>query len=370
MEMRTSKILVLVGVLLSACLAGNAFALTGSCVDCHTMHNSQDGTTVTFDGSANGMLLMAGSCAGCHADATAAATITGIPQVNAATMTTAGSGGSFAWLTAQGGGDAFAHNVLAFDADGDGTLSEPPGYTNATTNGVNADAATWAATTRLTCAGVAGCHGDPAAPGGEFGSLEGSHHANAGNDGLTAVGGTGVSVGGSFRFLSEIQGVESANYGAPTLGDHNVYSGSTDGTVDTTISALCARCHGKFHQRGVGQDGIGASSSPWLRHPTDIDMKALAATSEYAQYAFNLEAPVAVMPSLLGSVNSASGAADYDVTGGEIVTCLSCHFAHGSDQPDLLRWDYDGMSAGTTTVGEVNTGCFKCHTTKDGDATQ
>ncbi|MBW2020585.1 MAG: hypothetical protein JRI65_11395 [Deltaproteobacteria bacterium] len=48
-----------------------------------------------------------------------------------------------------------------------------------------------------------------------------------------------------------------------------------------------------------------------------------------------------------------------------IVTCLSCHRAHGSDYADLLRWDYSGMVAGTTGT-TAGTGCFLCHTAKDG----
>jgi predicted CXXCH cytochrome family protein len=48
-----------------------------------------------------------------------------------------------------------------------------------------------------------------------------------------------------------------------------------------------------------------------------------------------------------------------------IVLCLSCHRAHGSAHDDLLRWDYAGMQAGTTGA-EAGSGCFICHTTKDG----
>ncbi len=47
-----------------------------------------------------------------------------------------------------------------------------------------------------------------------------------------------------------------------------------------------------------------------------------------------------------------------------IVTCLSCHRAHGSPYADLLRWDYDTMIAGN--AGDATgKGCFVCHTTKD-----
>jgi hypothetical protein len=52
------------------------------------------------------------------------------------------------------------------------------------------------------------------------------------------------------------------------------------------------------------------------------------------------------------------------VTDIAIVTCISCHRAHGSEYADLLRWDYTaGTSAGSGT--NLNSGCFVCHTTKD-----
>lgn len=358
--MKTCKIIITMMTTALLLIAGNAVAaISGACVDCHTMHNSQDGAAMNYDSStaANAMLLKAGTCGGCHADANAAAT-GAIPQVNAATMAAAGAGGSFNWLTTVG--DSAAHNVA--DLVGiDATLTSPPGYSNATTAGVNGDAATWAASTPLTCAGVTGCHGNPAVTGGgEFDSVKGAHHANLGNDGTTIVGGAGSAVGDSFRFLKDIEGIEMTGVGAPTASNHNVYAGSTDGVSDTTISALCARCHGNYHTRAEVGGSSSPNSSPWLRHPTDIDMKALDPTSEYAAYEYNLQAPVAATTAVMANLTNASVAADYDVAGGEIVTCLSCHFAHGSDQPDLLRWEYATMTAGAG----VTDGCMNCHTTK------
>jgi predicted CXXCH cytochrome family protein len=45
-----------------------------------------------------------------------------------------------------------------------------------------------------------------------------------------------------------------------------------------------------------------------------------------------------------------------------VVMCLSCHRPHGSNQPDMLRWDYRNMIAGDDTKSG---GCFTCHTTKN-----
>lgn len=43
------------------------------------------------------------------------------------------------------------------------------------------------------------------------------------------------------------------------------------------------------------------------------------------------------------------------------VMCLSCHRAHGSPYPDMLRFDYNMEAGGGTSTD----GCFKCHTNKD-----
>ncbi len=54
------------------------------------------------------------------------------------------------------------------------------------------------------------------------------------------------------------------------------------------------------------------------------------------------------------------------VTPGEDkVMCLSCHRAYASPHKDVLRWDYDTMEKGTTGSA-AGTGCFKCHSEKDG----
>ncbi|MBU0682021.1 MAG: hypothetical protein KKD73_11440, partial [Proteobacteria bacterium] len=46
---------------------------------------------------------------------------------------------------------------------------------------------------------------------------------------------------------------------------------------------------------------------------------------------------------------------------------LSCHVAHASAYPDMLRWDYNNMIAETNDPQQKDTGCFICHTTKDAD---
>ncbi|MFH1020936.1 MAG: cytochrome c3 family protein, partial [Pseudomonadota bacterium] len=122
-----------------------------------------------------------------------------------------------------------------------------------------------------------------------------------------------------------------------------------------------------FHASAAhNADAVGISyannmASPWVRHPTDFDMNTATGT-EYADYggngvnAYVPQAPVA------SNALSLPKATVLQAPGDAIVTCISCHRAHGSDQPDLLRWNYDDMNA---HGGASTAGCFACHTTKD-----
>ena len=115
---------------------------------------------------------------------------------------------------------------------------------------------------------------------------------------------------------------------------------------------------------------MGPGASPWLRHPTDFSLNDVS-TTEYAAYngaavpgaaSYSVVAPV-------GSVNVSAVLSQVDVTQGAatnnaIVTCISCHRAHGSPYSDLLRWQYDETHI-LAGGGEGNVGCFICHTTKD-----
>jgi hypothetical protein len=153
-----------------------------------------------------------------------------------------------------------------------------------------------------------------------------------------------------------VEGDEEANWEQnPTATTHNYYKGYNgphDLDLDQTksISSFCGGCHTKFHKEYY----IG-SSSPWMRHPNDF---ALPTTGEYAGYtpttSYSPEAPVA----WTDPTNSSD-------RGTPIVMCLSCHRPHGSQYPDMLRWDYDDMEVGATGAA-ADTGCFTCHSAKDG----
>jgi len=372
------KVLTIVSLLfLSVVLVtGTAFGVAGQCANCHTMHASQNGTLMG-DGPHNYLLLY--SCLGCHSGpAGGATTSNGAPIVLRTSGTPAGTGagmslagGDFYWVDQ--GSDARGHNVDVVAAQdvaiGANIGNNPPGWDNAQTDGaahsIALGAVNWAS--QLTCAGSYGCHGDHSVSGNDAG-IKGSHHGNTG--GTSAQITAPTTMGGSYRFLDRIKGKEDATWNwGETTANHNEYAGSTynDGGASDkgTISFSCAECHGDFHTTA----DVGGTTTPWLRHPTDIVLYSVnRGTTEYSMYnggngtlsTYSLVAPVA-----RGTVPASSSSNVYVAQtddDGAIVMCLSCHRAHGSEYADILRWDYATIQAGQ---GGGNIGCFICHTTKD-----
>ena len=354
--------------------------VTGQCSNCHTMHNSQGGSEMATYGGTSGAnpCLTRGDCIGCHAHnrpgSLNVVDIGGskIPQVwhNAGTDLAAGN-----FRYADGTGYGKGHNVVDFfGVNSDGVLDGPPGPAKQFQH------ETCVTDSNLTCAGENGCHGSRVYGSGESGipGLKGAHHGNV--DGKCD---TADSVANSYRFLLGVWGLENPTdkWQNKSATSHNEYYGTTTppalgcgggeekhchgaGGVrppNDSISGFCGTCHGNFHgltggSGGGTSDGIGiggSTSSPFKRHPTDLLIKN---SGEYAfgNRTYNPQAPVGrtTVPE-----NVITGA-----TAGDVVTCLSCHAAHASNYPDMLKWDYSTMVAG----GGTNTkGCFTCHTEKD-----
>jgi len=362
----------------------------GLCAECHTMHHSQtpwgwtDAGSVFHawpggQGDAPMGALLVDDCCGCHTapSGTQNDGTGNIPYVDQTDLPTYGAtgtagantlaGGTFYYV--RNGADAKGHNVACLSGV-DGNLAlEPPGYDTVLGGSLGLPAGAWP--NQLTCAGTLGCHGDHS-ESDPFGAVRGGHHG----DDTPPL--DGLTVTTSYRFLLGIVGLE-CNTAAhhweyqPTPAIHNQYKGldrATDNYAgsEDTINYLCAECHGFFHSATNnagnlatgGTAGTAAFTSPWVRHPTDFDMSN-ASTGEYAAYngagnAYSLIAPLASEVVTVPLAAITFGGTD------AIVSCISCHRAHGTDWADLLRWDYATMDAGQAVT--PNDGCFICHTTK------
>jgi predicted CXXCH cytochrome family protein len=246
------------------------------------------------------------------------------------------------------------HNVVGISRPQNPPMDVPPGFMKDVLIPGGTGPAYWPNQKQLNCAGTWGCHGnrtieDP------FKSISGAHHED---DSII----DGSTVGKSYRFFYGIKGREHPDreYMATSV-NHNGYKGSIDASGMDTISYLCGECHAKFHPNPHlgGKDEVGQAydTSIWRRHPVDIAFNSVRggfANSEYEGYVrYSLQAPVAY--------DKPTGREEA-VDSSSVVMCLSCHRAHASPYPSILRWDYSNMIAGTGN--RSGNGCFACHTEK------
>lgn len=345
--------------------------ITGNCSDCHTMHNSQnDSAMVAYvygaESSGPKEFLLRGTCLGCHAQGTfnMIESIGGnnIPQVYHKDSSGDLAAGNFAYLLGikgSGAADNKGHNVADF-GNYESALSGPPGHHDPDGIGVN-----------LTCAGAIGCHGKRKSSSPML-DMKGAHHNNVSGEISIAD-----DIYDSYRFLFGVKGFENNGtykWQNKNKDNHNEYFGAStpmtysscdrchdpDGKrpANNTISGFCSTCHGAFHLIGWmdGDPGIGSnSSSPFLRHPTDI---ILPASGEFADYngagnPYSILAPVA-RTTVYSSISNVA------TPGADVIMCLSCHAAHATDYPKMLRWNIK-----SSTLSTALSGCNVCHTSKN-----
>lgn len=303
------RTVIVAGMLLLAPRLGGAHNGTGACVDCHTMHNSQNGDVVFSDGPQPQLLKY--DCKGCHArtfnDANGRAANAGpyAPQVGSlAAGGPLNSGGYFS--VSGGAADATTHNVFDLGAPADSLIigTTAPGGAFALKSGANPV---------LTC-------GD-------------CHDLSIGHAPVGSVrNGTANS---SYRMLESngiyVSGTGDSNYEASGAGK-NTYNAAS-------MNLFCATCHGFFHGL-TNTDSVGDGSGAWIRHPSNVS------TSYGGSYK---EVPV-------GTVDGTGT----DVDGASRVMCISCHRPHGNARADMLRFSYEGTG---NLAGDAiaSLGCETCH---------
>jgi len=328
--------------------------VTGQCSNCHTMHNSQNGLAVSKSGPHEELLK--DTCIGCHTgtndgtNTTPYVLSTSPPDYGVNGTGTTGNtlaGGNFYWVASSGGAnDRCGHNVQGISPP-DATLGlTPPGGSPLSTE--------------LTCAGTDGCHGNRAIKD-QYKAIYGAHHAH-----VDSGWQDGSTVAKSYRFLLGVQGMEDPKWEYhPDQYHHNKYYGvdrSTEADVSGTISHFCAECHGYFHH-GTGQIAPDIAHGVWFRHPTDFDMNDVKNGTEYQYYngGTGVDNPYSVISPVATSDTSTNlNTVVYHQQGDAIVMCLSCHRAHGSPYPAILRWNYKAWPG----PGGYN-GCAICHTAKN-----
>ncbi len=334
------------------------------------MHNSQDNLPMNYSSSGGigspipNNILLRRTCIACHTGTNTGATVSpdykppyvdDVSSVPIYSPDGSGgntlAGGNFYWVRTIS--DRDGHNVNGIAAADVLLGNTPPGGS--------------ALSAQLECAGVNGCHGvRTVSP--PIMAMYGSHHNDDSN-----IWKDGTTLAKSYRFLNGIQGFGDTMYEyQPTTSRHNKYFGvdrayETDSTAGT-ISSLCAKCHGDFHDGSSGNAGAGILSgtttmqSPWIRHPTDYDMANAISSTEYTFYnggsgsnnPYSLIAPLATSQKTTDVQTTV-----YTVNDDAIVMCISCHRAHGSPYASLLRWNYRAWPGGGYS------GCAICHTTKD-----
>ncbi len=364
----------------------------GTCSDCHTMHNSQNGSPMVSAGAGarwDGSNQLSGGsdtspqagllrtdCVGCHSSSTASTIVSvgtlDIPIVfNTIAPVNPLAGGNFFWMWTSSD-DTMGHNVHGISGQ-DGNLSQAPGRAAGQGCANSCHESLAIATSSTTCTGCSSGWGN--------GCL-GCHHNVKHHGTDPAVDQPETAASGWYRFLGGphppnpgVIGIESADWEQNASdANHNVYRTEDASVSDATprpISRLCTKCHFAFHSPGLDWTFLGTQynsggfgGDPWFRHPNDVVIRNTAGT-EYSQIDGVPYNPTVPVGKIFPDDTTPPASPDVIQAGSDRVICLSCHRAHGSDQSDLLRWNYNTGMISHASGPNDNTGCFFCHREKD-----
>ncbi len=161
-----------------------------------------------------------------------------------------------------------------------------------------------------------------------------------------------------------------------SYGTGNDTSGTTDGTVPATMSRWCAQCHDNWHEEISPSNQDRTENLDSRRHAVNSMMPRAASAGcagtchislldrvNYNDALIQAGKGIPVTASKFYSANSyylptdttgASFNGMDDLTGGDNhkVFCLSCHFAHAGPYLDGLRWNY--LNSVSTGSQDVN----------------
>jgi hypothetical protein len=314
-EMKFIKVLLVIvaAAMITLTLSGNGLAFheegVAYCAGCHVMHNSQDGEAIV-PGGAGGYLLRqtdgSSTCLRCHADY---GQLTGVDADSPPGGSGYGGGGDFYWLkrdfiwsahgrTQESLGDSHGHNIIAADFG----LTKTDGKLGTQAPGGTFD-------NELSCAS---CH-DP-----------------HGNENYLLLRGNEQHDGATFPAapIAVSPGRRTASSNAVSDSNHPAYGSG--------MSAWCAGCHTSFDNGLIDR-----------MHPADFQMSTeirniyngyvstadpTGGTQDTAYREFVAFQTGAMDTSTLDTKSTKGPDA------GAEVACISCHRAHASAFPDMMRW--------------------------------
>jgi len=379
------SLIVLTATLLAVGLSGMAYAFhsggVAECGGCHSMHSPK---------AAGSYLLVnsdqSSTCLSCHASSDPAST-SGSFSYHVMTYPVPGAGtppmyrspgGDFAWLlkpytfTVRGtvtneSGMSHGHNVVALDfgITADNELPQSPGGTFSSTN-----------------LGCNSCHD----PHGKY--------RRVGNDTTYTIGPTGGPIIGSGSYATSLVPATGQAVGVYRLlagkgyGQNNntllidfpgvpiavapsqynqseatnqvrvAYGYSGTGNGKTNWGEWCGTCHGQMHSLNTGtythptETNLGSTIAALYGTYVSSGVMTGSAASSYLSLVPFIENTdnIATLKGHASNLNASLGGPGTT----DKVSCLSCHRAHASGFPEMLRWQMEGefitYASGTTPV--------------------
>lgn len=348
------------------------------CYDCHTMHFSMqhgfDGGAVSSTPALGGNWLSATGpnqfllkapanqlCLSCHDAQTFAPDVKEV-NTNAASYPQGRSAGAINDMTSAAPYDQWKGHTL------DSTAT-PPGFDPTV---IGASATWYDPAGGLECISCHAQHG-PATAYRNLGPYSLGGAATGARPTYTISSTNDTSVDVWINLASYTAGSGTPATFGPYYDQSNVSFNRNDATVGTTLTSnrmdtFCGACHGTFHG-GPGDTGIGASAAVldgFIRHPTSQVTIGASGTQGYGGHS-SLTRFVANTTKT--RVYASDRAGYTDASPG----CVSCHKAHGNQNPFGLFFLNGNATAGVNEQGGFVTGqtvgyeqgfrnlCGQCH---------
>lgn len=357
------SITILAAALLALGISTSAFAFhsggVAECEGCHSMHSPGDGE--------GGFLLtkkdQSSTCLNCHAAADVTASsyhvmTYPVPAAGSAPVERT-PGGDFAWLkknytytvrstTTNELGQSHGHNIIAadFDLSVDTDFPQAPGGTFASS--------------QLGCQSCHNVHGKyrmmidqnvgiVVAKTGAPIVASGSYDTSPEPGVAWATGVFRLLHGGNeqgVNFPGAVLAVTPGTYNRTEAVTQTRTAYASPGTTQgfTTVGRWCAACHPDMHSTGNYvhpiDASLGATIAGYYNSYVSSGIMTGSASSSFLSLVPFAETQSSPNPAALRSHAKNNDSYLNGPATGDRVMCLSCHRAHASGWPEMLRWNY------------------------------